>query len=80
MLSQCILIMKGQPVAIVPQGHHRQPHTPEILTVVASCPHWLLVRGVGERGAGGGSCPPSFESWGAQPPQFFTSVCAVVIV
>ena len=28
----------------------------------------------------GGSCPPTFESWGAQPLQFFTSLCAVVIV
>ena len=31
------------------------------------------------RGGRGGSCPPTFESWGAQPLQFFTSLCAVVI-
>ena len=37
-------------------------------------------RGVGEGGAGGAVAPPTFESWGAQPLQFFTSLCAVVIV
>ena len=39
------------------------------------------IRGVGEGGGRGGNCPPpTFESWGAQPLQFFTSLCAVVIV
>ena len=33
-------------------------------------------RGVGEGGAGGAVAPPTFESWGAQPLQFFTSLCA----
>ena len=28
------------------------------------------------RGGRGGSCPPTFESWGAQPLQFFTSTHA----
>ena len=35
-----------------------------------------VTRGVGEGGAGGGSCPPTFESWGTQPLQFFTSTHA----
>ena len=34
------------------------------------------VRGVGEVGGRGGSCPPTFESWGVQPLQFFTSTHA----
>ena len=34
-------------------------------------------RGVGEGGAGGAVAPPpTFESWGAQPLQFFASLCA----
>ena len=48
------------------------------------CCHVTNCRGVGEWGAGGAVAPPppppTFESWGAQPLQFFTSLCAVVIV
>ena len=29
-----------------------------------------------EKGGKGGSCPPTFESWGVQPLQFFTSTHA----
>ena len=32
----------------------------------------LSGKGVGEGGAGGAVAPPMFESWGAQPLQFFT--------
>ena len=39
-------------------------------------PSTVSNRGVGE----GGQCPPTFESRGAQPLQFFISLCAVVTV
>ena len=38
------------------------------------------IRGVGEGGAGGAVAPPTFESCGAQPLQFFTSLCAVGVL
>jgi len=50
-----------------------------IPTLVARRQQLKLCREVGE-GRAGGSCPPTFKSWGAQPLQFFTSLCAVVIV
>ena len=51
--------------------------------MVLSCQNWFKLcpcpcpcqRGR-RRGGRGGSCPPTFESWGAQPLQFFTSTHA----